>query len=130
MESLRNWSNIWLDRPKQNYIGGRFVTGQGREWQNTNPATEEPSLCWRLPSQAQVDEAVDGARQCFEQGAWNHRPMRERAETLRKIAAVIRANEAQLATLETLATGKTFQEASQDDLPDCSSIFELCWMDR
>ncbi len=128
-----SWADDWLKKPKNNYINGRFARGESsREWTNINPANETKVMSWTLPSQNQTEEAVQSAKKTFEQGLWQRLPMRDRAKKLLQLADIIRSHEEQFATLESIATGKTYKEALDDDLPDCSRIFEYYagWIDK
>jgi len=71
---------------------------------------------------AQVDQAVRAAYAA--QPAWRARPPRERAGFLKQIAAVIRANIDELATLEMSDNGKPLGQA-RFDIEAAIAIFEL-----
>ena len=122
----------WMKKEKKNYIGGEWVSGQGKPITLVNPATEEALLTYQGASVAQVKDAVASADIEFKKQTWGSRPARELADLLRKLGNVARVHIEELALIESLQNGKTFTEAYADDMPDCADIFDYYagWTDK
>src|SRR5437879_11170499 len=76
-----------------------------------------------VASPADVDAAVRAARAAFEGGAWSDAPASARAKVIYKIAVLIRANAARLATLEARNAGKPIRDA-RDEVMGAAQCFE------
>ena len=74
-----------------------------------NPATEEVFATYAVDSPADVDRKLQKARDAFLD--WRDRPISERADLVRNVAATLRANAPRLAALITSEMGKTLAEA-------------------
>lgn len=74
-----------------NFIGGQFVPAvSGATFETLDPTTNAP-LAEAADSGAQeVDAAVQAARDAFDHGPWPRLPVAERAQTLRRVAGLIR----------------------------------------
>jgi 1-pyrroline dehydrogenase len=79
-----------------------------------NPATAEPIASAPLSSEADVDAAVQAAKQAFQE--WSETTPGERALALGKIADAIEENGEDLCRLESLNVGKPI-EAMREELP-------------
>jgi betaine-aldehyde dehydrogenase len=87
-----------------------------------NPATGEVLATIKVSGGAEIDAAVDAARQA--QRAWAARTGAERGRILRRAAEILRARNAELAELETRDTGKPIQETSVVDVASGAECFE------
>ncbi len=119
-----DWAKSWLKKSDLIYINKRWVKGSGSQWEVTNPCKGEVLSSFSLASVSDVEQAIEAAYQCHSDRKWLGINMRERARLLRAIGQVARDHQAELATLESLANGKTYQESYEDDLPDCGDIFD------
>lgn len=122
----------WMAEPKGFYIGGAWqTTGTGKQFSVVNPATEEQIASLPEASKEVVDQAVDAAEKAFKT-TWRLSKRRQRAEALQKIGALIREHAEELATIETLTNGKTFQESFVDDMPESADVFDYYagWTDK
>ena len=126
------WATEWLQRPKQQYISGEWVDGQGQAFDVLNPANRQTLCSMSLASVDQVEATAVMAHQRFEQGTWNLVSRTDRAKVLRQIADLIRENTDKLALLETLPNGKLYSESLADDIPTCADIFDYYagWTDK
>ncbi len=107
-----------------NFIGGAFVAGSGPEQDVIYPATGEVLAKIRWSTPADVDAAVDAARQGFE--TWRKTPPAARARVLNAAARILRERLEKIARLETLDTGKPVQETLAVDVTsgaDCLEYF-------
>lgn len=100
------------------FIGGEWVPGSGGEMMEiVNPATEE--VVHRVPraGQADVDRAVQAAREAFDDGRWSGLGCGERSAYLNKLAGILERRTNELAHLETEATGKPITLSRDGDFP-------------
>lgn len=120
----------WLKTPKRQYIGGEWVAGQGPAFATFNPANGARLAEFAESSRADVDVAATAAAQAFR--AWKKLTRADRARKVRALGQVMRDHAAELATLEALNNGKTYQEAFVDDLPESADVFDYYagWIDK
>ncbi|HWH81078.1 MAG TPA: aldehyde dehydrogenase family protein [Burkholderiaceae bacterium] len=88
-----------------------------------NPATGAAICEVQGASPVEVDAAVGCAAQA--QQRWRERPVAERAQVLRSIAAALRPHADELARLETQENGKPFAQARFADMEACIGSFEF-----
>lgn len=94
----------------KNWIGGQWVDAATEQFENVyNPATEEILASVPLSTQADVDLAVETAREAFE--SWSRTPVPRRARILFKYQQLLVEHWDELARLVTLENGKSFGEA-------------------
>ncbi|MEV6262642.1 aldehyde dehydrogenase family protein [Streptomyces sp. NPDC051784] len=63
---------------------------------------------------ADADAAVAAARRAFDDGPWPHRSVAERAELLRRVAALLQRDREEIAIIESRDTGRTLEECHAD----------------
>lgn len=98
-------------------IDGRRVAAlSGRTFETLNPATGEVLGRVAEAGAEDVDVAVRSARAAFE-GPWSQMKASERGALLLKLAEFIRRDEAELARLESLDSGKPVSAIARQDLP-------------
>jgi acyl-CoA reductase-like NAD-dependent aldehyde dehydrogenase len=96
------------------FIAGELVepaSGEIREL--TEPATDEPLARAAMAGEADVDRAVEAAREALE-GAWAKTPPNERSRLLHALADAIAANRTELAELETRNVGKAISSTKAE----------------
>nr|WP_319564624.1 aldehyde dehydrogenase [uncultured Rhodoferax sp.] len=113
-------------RPRtQAFIGGRAVDAvDGRTFATINPATGKVLAQLARCGQADVDLAVQSAREAFESGVWSRIPPRERKRVLRRLAALILSNAKELALLDSLDMGKPIADAFSIDVPGAAAVMD------
>jgi betaine-aldehyde dehydrogenase len=87
-----------------------------------NPATGEVLATIKVTGAAEIDAAVEAAREA--QRAWAARTGAERGRILRRAAEILRSRNAELAELETRDTGKPIQETNVVDVASGAECFE------
>ncbi|MFH0916681.1 MAG: proline dehydrogenase family protein, partial [bacterium] len=93
-------------------IGGLAVT-TGTSFASTNPARPQEIVgTVASASSAEADRALDVAQAAFP--GWRDTPAGERAGTLLRAAALVRARRLELAALEVVEAGKPWREADAD----------------
>lgn len=91
------------------YINGAWVAGSGPRVKVLNPATMEEVGVITTATAAETDRALLAARRAF--GHWSKLAPAERAEALRKIAALVAERALDMARLMTAEQGKPLNEA-------------------
>ncbi len=120
-------------RQTQCFIGGQWVpAASGKTFETVNPATEEVITQVAEGDAADIDLAVEAARNAFENGPWSKMDARDRGRLIAKLADLIEDEAEELAALETLDNGKPIREAKAADLPltvDCLRYY-AGWADK
>ena len=108
----------------QLYINGQFTDAKsGKTFEAINPANQEVLGVFQEANAADVDRAVQAARECFDSGAWPGKTHQERGRVLLRLAEVVRRRSDELARLECLNSGKPIVEA-EADIADVATCFE------
>jgi len=119
--------------PAKLWIDGNWVGAEsGRTFKTINPATEEVISEVAEAGERDIDRAVQAACKAFESGPWPKMKASEREKILRRLAALIDKHKEELATLETLDSGKPIQNARKIDLPAAVEAFDYYagWADK
>lgn len=120
-------------RQTECFIGGQWVPAvSGKTFNTINPATEEVICQVAEGDAADVDLAVEAARNALENGPWGTMDARDRGALMYKLADLIEADLDELAALESLDNGKPISEAKSADLPlviDCLRYY-AGWADK
>jgi 1-pyrroline dehydrogenase len=98
----------------KNFVGGKWVEGDGDTMEVMNPATGEVVAEVPNATAADVDRAVEAAEAALPE--WLDATPKERSELLHKLADVLEQNAEELAQLESLNVGKPLM-ASRDEMP-------------
>ncbi|CAK9818162.1 Cytosolic 10-formyltetrahydrofolate dehydrogenase [Anthophora plagiata] len=101
-------NNMTLKFPKQLFINGEFVNGQGKPIDTINPHDESVICSVECGSTEDVDRAVKAAKKAFEEGEWSMISARERGALLFKLADLMEQHKEELATLESLDSGAVY----------------------
>lgn len=97
------------------FIDGRYHPSNSSQLiDNINPATELLLCRFAIGDASDIDEAVQVARQRFEDGCWSNLSPEHRAATLARLADLIAEHKSELALLDTLEMGKPIQAALYD----------------
>ncbi len=106
------------------FIHGRYVAAQsGESFTNTNPATGEALGKVHIAGQADVDAAVESAREGFAE--WSAYSAVARGRVLRRAESILRARNDELAEWETRDSGKPIQESKSVDVHLGADCFEF-----
>jgi len=110
---------LWLDRHQRRFA--HFIGGEWREpvegifFDSTNPATGEKIATVAQGSAADVDAAVQSARNALPK--WRSLTGHARARFLYAIARAVQRHSRRLAVLETIDNGKPIRESRDIDIP-------------
>src|ERR1700744_1591578 len=100
-----------LDLPHLAFIDGKFQPAVSKMvFENINPATGEILNAVAHCDAADVDQAVKDARRAFDEGVWSRAAPETRKEVLLKLASLVREHKEELATLESIDSGKTITD--------------------
>jgi aldehyde dehydrogenase (NAD+) len=100
------------------FIGGEKVqAGDGKTLDVINPATDEVFATVPAGSSADVEAAVQAAKQAHESAAWRGMSAAQRSAVLLKAADIIEARADEFIRVETLDTGKPIIESRAFDIP-------------
>ena len=114
-----------IDLPQMPFIDGRFSTAGGVSLPSINPATGETLVEIGGCNAADVDTAVDKARQAFEQGSWSRMHPADRKDMLIRLCKLMTRNRRELAVMESIDSGKPIRDCVLIDLPE--SINTIKW---
>lgn len=114
----------FLGRPSTMLIGDQWSSGeQGQTMALVNPATGAHLVDVPRGTAADVDRAVQQARQTFDHSSWSSMRPRERQNLLLKLADLLERDADVLAELECLNNGKSAQMARVVDIQLCIDFF-------
>lgn len=115
-----------LNPPTGAFIDGGFRPAiSGKTFDTVNPATGELIAKVAACDAADVDLAVEKAREAFDDGRWSRQHPRTRKEVLIRLAKLIKRNARELAVLESVDSGKTIYDCETVDVPE--TIHCLVW---
>lgn len=115
-----------LTLPNNAFIDGRYQPAlSGKSFATVNPATGIKLTDIAACGAADVDFAVQKAREAFEDGRWSKRPPSERKDVLIRFCKLLTRNARELAVMESLDSGKTIFDCETVDLPE--AIHCLKW---
>lgn len=127
MKSFSEWRAFseQLTFHGQAYINGRFQPAvSGETFPSVNPTTETLLSDVASCDQADVDLAVENARQVFDSGVWSDMHPRERKNILLKLASLIETHKDEFAAIDTLDMGKSISEMVNIDIPEVIDCFQ------
>jgi gamma-glutamyl-gamma-aminobutyraldehyde dehydrogenase len=110
---------------------GAFIDGgyrpavSGDTFETVNPATGETLARIADCGAADVDVAVEKAREAFDNGRWSALAPGERKAVLVRLAKLMTRNARELAVMESLDAGKTIYDCETVDVPE--AIHCLLW---
>ncbi|WP_295007264.1 aldehyde dehydrogenase family protein [uncultured Dechloromonas sp.] len=105
-------------------IGGQWVaSSNGQRLEVLNPADESLLATVPAATEADVDRAVQAARQAFEAPGWAKMRPDQRQRLLLRLADLIEANARTLAEIESLDNGKSVAIAEAVDVALAASYF-------
>lgn len=115
-----------MARVVKSFIHGKYVTPTALAPKYTllNATTRKPETSFTAADKVQVDEAVSAAQSA--QKHWRRLSPAERGAILRKAADILTAKTNEIATLETIDTGRPIAETSVTDVvsaTDCLNYY-------
>ena len=87
------------------------ASASGQTFERTSPASGDLVSVAALGGTADVERAIEAARNAFDDGRWSDIPGSQRAKLLNKVADLIEANRERFALYETLESGKPISQA-------------------
>ncbi len=115
-----------LELPTNAFIDGAYRPAlSGATFASHNPATGAKLADIAACSQADLDFAVEKARDAFEDGRWSRLHPSARKDCLIRLCKLITRNARELAVMESLDSGKTIYDCETVDIPE--TIHCLKW---
>jgi len=105
-------SKIFIDGKYQDSVSGKF-------FDNISPIDGNIINNIAFADSADVDLAVQVARQVFEKGSWSKSDPSYRKKILLRFADLLEKNQLELALLDTIDVGKTINDTFNGDIPAC-----------
>jgi acyl-CoA reductase-like NAD-dependent aldehyde dehydrogenase len=106
------------------YIGGKFRRAPTPvTFASVDPAAEVRLAEVQIASANDVDDAVTAARRAFDRGEWSRMPTARRSQLLYDVAAVLEAQSAEIAEIETRDTGMPITMTRGGHLPRAAAHF-------
>ncbi|MDT8390620.1 MAG: aldehyde dehydrogenase [Lentisphaeria bacterium] len=115
-----------MDLPATAYINGKFMpAASGKTFETVNPATGTLLTQVAACGPEDVDMAVAKARKAFESGVWSRFHPSERKEAMIQWTKLIKRHRHELATMESLDSGKPIRDCATLDLSETTHC--LAW---
>lgn len=114
-----------LDLPQNAWIDGGYRPAlSGATFDTMNPATGAVLGSVAACDAADVDLAVQKAREAFEDGRWSRLPPATRKDVLVRLAKLMQRNARELAVMESLDSGKTIHDCETVDIPEAIHVIK------
>jgi len=114
-----------LRLPEGAYINGKFQSAAaGQTYESINPADGSVIANIACCDVADVDLAVEKARQAFEDGRWAKMHPCDRKKILIQFCKLLKRNQPELVTMESLESGKPIAEVESIDFPEALNCIE------
>ena len=105
------------------FINGEFTDPEsGKYFPTTNPATEESLSEVADANKADVDKAVQSARNAYE-NTWSKIPAKERGKYIYRISRMLQERSREFAVIESMDGGKPIRESRDVDTPLAAAHF-------
>ncbi|MDN7682848.1 MULTISPECIES: aldehyde dehydrogenase [Burkholderia] len=115
-----------LKLPTQAFVDGAFrPANSGRTFATVNPAADKVLAHVAACDASDVDDAVACAKAAFADGRWRQLPPSQRKSILLKFADLLEQHAHELATMESLDSGKPIRECQNIDVPE--TIHTIRW---
>lgn len=114
-----------LNPPRTAFIDGKYRAGNGPKFATRNPATGDDLAEISGCDAADVDFAVEKAREAFDQGHWSKMHPSDRKDVLIRLCKLITRNARELAVMESLDSGKPILDCETIDVPE--TIHTIKW---
>jgi len=127
MKSYTEWQNLAAEfspRTKA-FIGGQFVDAKSGDVMDViNPSTEQRLAEVVACDEADIDHAVEIARQAFENGSWSRQSPANRKAVLLRFASLVEYHADELGLTDTLDMGKPISDCMGFDLPSTIDLIQ------
>ncbi|KAI5063371.1 hypothetical protein GOP47_0022292 [Adiantum capillus-veneris] len=114
-------------------INGKFVeAASGKTFPTIDPRTEEVIAHVAEGDVEDVNRAVKAARKAFDHGPWPKMTPYQRSKILLKFADKVEEHADELATLESLDSGKPYEQSRHIEVPGVARLFRYYagWADK
>ena len=105
------------------FINGEFVTPEsGKYFSTHNPATGEKLSEVAEADSADINKAVEAARQAYE-NTWSKMPSKERGKYIFRISRMLQERSREFSIIESMDGGKPIRESRDVDIPLAAAHF-------
>ena len=122
---------VVTNAPKQIYIAGKWINGEGKPFPSINPANGEEIATICAASEHDLQSAIEGAKRALAAPEWKGLLPHQRARILHKIGELIDSNAENLAQVQMRDNGKTIKEC-RSMISDAANCFRYYagWCDK
>lgn len=114
-----------MDLPQNAWIDGGYRPAiSGKTFETVNPATGAVLGTVAACDTADVDLAVQKAREAFEDGRWSRLHPTARKDVLVRLAKLLERHARELAVMESLDSGKTIYDCENVDIPETIHVIK------
>lgn len=114
-----------MDLPQNAWIDGGYRPAiSGKTFDTVNPATGAVLGPVAACDAADVDLAVQKAREAFEDGRWSRLHPTARKDVLVRLAKLLERNARELAVMESVDSGKTIYDCENVDIPETIHVIK------
>jgi len=106
------------------FIDGKFVKTTGKLFNKTSPIDGRVLPSLHTCSSKDVNLAVQNSHQSFEDGLWRLKSAQQRKIILLNLADLIRKNLSFLAKMDSIETGRPYQNFTDDSIPKAIEAIE------
>lgn len=115
--------HIKLDKKYDLFINGEFTQpAEGQYFKTLNPANEKELAEVAMATRADVDKAVEAARNAYNR-TWGKLSGRGRGKYIYRIARLLQERAREFAVIESLDSGKPIRESRDADIPLVAAYF-------
>ncbi|WP_120632179.1 aldehyde dehydrogenase [Ruegeria sp. EL01] len=108
-----------LELPTGSFIDGAYRPAiSGHTFETVNPATGDKLADIASCGTADVDFAVEKAREAFDDGRWSKLHPSDRKDVLIRLCKLMTRNARELAVMESIDSGKTIYDCETVDVPE------------
>jgi phenylacetaldehyde dehydrogenase len=124
LSAISRVNAAFLREPRKLLIDGAWVAAaSGKTFEVRDPSSDEVLAHCALGEAADVDRAVNAARQAFDSGEWAAMKPVDRERIMHRLADLIEAHADELAELESLDNGKSVLMARHVDIKHALEVW-------
>ena len=117
------YNNETTLKKQKNFIAGKYICNDdGKTFKTIHPGNNKIICEVEIAGNTEINIAVASAKEAFE--SWSKTPAAERGAILRRAATILRQKNSEIASLETLDTGKPISETSVVDIISGAEVIE------
>ncbi|KAL3442332.1 aldehyde dehydrogenase domain-containing protein [Aspergillus insuetus] len=125
-------NGVRYSQPTGLFINNEFVPSSGPQITSIDPATDKPIATVHAASPADVDRAVNAAKDALVHPSWKKLPATERGVLMGRLADLMEKNKELFATIDAWDNGKPYHVALTEDLVEAIGTIRYYsgWADK